>query len=47
MLVRINYGRSKGEIQDIAREAALVMLSDGRALEAFPEPKPKPKPARS
>ena len=31
MDVRINFGRHAGEIRDIAPEAALAMLKDGRA----------------
>lgn len=31
MDLRINFGRHDGEIRDIAPEAALAMLADGRA----------------
>ena len=38
MLVRLLFGRYNGEIQDIAPEAALAMLKDGRAENPFADP---------
>lgn len=31
MLVKINFGPRKGELQDVAPEAARALLADGRA----------------
>lgn len=39
MLIRLKFGRYSGEIQDIAPEAALAMLNDGRA--EYPDPRPQ------
>lgn len=32
MIVRVTFGTYKGQLRDIAPEAALAMLQDGRAL---------------
>jgi acetyl-CoA acetyltransferase len=38
MEVHINFGRHAGEVRDIAPEAALAMLADGRASRPGEEP---------
>jgi hypothetical protein len=37
MEVHINFGRHAGEVRDIAPEAALAMLEDGRASRPYTE----------
>ncbi len=37
MIVRLKFGRDNGELRDIAPDAALAMLQDGRAENPFAE----------
>jgi hypothetical protein len=40
MLLKINFGSRKGEIQDVAPEAGRALLADGRATWPTPDQNP-------